>query len=219
MDAYVGVQHRLSQLLGDSQGAEPVPGCPAWTVRDVVAHLTGLCQDWVEGRLDGYASDAWTANQVDRFASAALAEILDVWRRALDAFVALDDHPVMGPPARWAFGDAVVHEADVREAIGGDNVPLDAVALALKGQIARWRQVFGEAGVGTLHLRCPDLRDWWLGEHDDPHAVVVEAPAYEVFRALAGRRTTDQVRGWAWSSDPDPFIAAGLPYPFTYASS
>ena len=73
--------------------------------------------------------------------------------------------------------------------------------------------------VGTLHLRCPDLRDWWLGEHDHPRAVVAEAPAYEVFRALAGRRSLDQVRSaWKWSPDPERFLSAGLPYPFSFAS-
>jgi hypothetical protein len=176
-----------------------------------------LCEDWVDGRLDGYASEAWTANQVIRLAHVPLDDVLARWDRALGAFIALPADPVMGPPARWAFGDAVVHEADIRGAIGSGRVPLDAVALALKGQVARWRQVVADAGIGTLLVRCPDLRDWWLGKHDDPRAVVVEAPAYEVFRAIAGRRSVEQVRSWAWSDDPSPFIAAGLPYPFSFA--
>jgi hypothetical protein len=93
------------------------------------------------------------------------------------------------------------------------------VELALTGQITRWRQVLNDAGGGTLHLRCPGLRDWWLGEHNDPNAVTVDAPAYEVFRAIAGRRSAEQVRSWTWSADPSPVIAAGLPYPFTFAAA
>jgi hypothetical protein len=27
-----------------------------------------------------------------------------------------------------------------------------------------------------------------------------------------------QVRAWVWSDDPSPFLAAGLPYPFTFAA-
>ena len=27
-----------------------------------------------------------------------------------------------------------------------------------------------------------------------------------------------QVQGWSWSQDPDPYIAAGLPYPFAWAT-
>lgn len=216
-DGYVAVNARLGELLRGCVGDGYVPSCPGWTVRDVVAHLAGLCDDWVQGRLEGYASEAWTANQVERLAHAPLREVLALWERTVGSFSALPDDPVMGPPARWAFGDAVVHEADIRGAIGAERVPPDAVALALKGQIARWRQVLADAGAGTLLLHCPDLRDWWLGEHNDPRAVVVDAPAYEVFRAVAGRRSAEQVRSWTWSVDPSPFIAAGLPYPFSFA--
>jgi uncharacterized protein (TIGR03083 family) len=216
-DAYEAVHARLLEVLRGRPGDEEVESCPGWTVHDLVAHLAGLCDDWVEGRLDGYASDGWTATQVARFAHVPLDEVLASWGRALRSFRALPDDPVMGPPARWAFGDAVVHEADIRGAIGAGRVPIDAVALALKGQIGRWRQVVADAGAGTLLLRCPDLRDWWLGEHGDAQATVVEVPAYEVFRALAGRRSAEQVESWSWSRDPSPFIAAGLPFPFSFA--
>ena len=65
--SYDAVRRRLAALpLGELSGT-PVPACPGWCVRDVVAHLAGLCQDWVENRFDGYASDAWTTNQVTRF--------------------------------------------------------------------------------------------------------------------------------------------------------
>jgi uncharacterized protein (TIGR03083 family) len=217
--AYEGVHVRLLELLADRTGEEPVACCPGWTVRDVVAHLTGLCEDWVEGRLDGYASDAWTARQVARFAHDPLVEILARWGSVFEAFLALPDDPVMGPPGRWAFGDAIVHEADIRGAIGAERVPSEAVALALKGSIARWRQVVADWRLPTLLLRCPDLREWWLGDRGDLNAIVAEAPSYEVFRALAGRRSVDQVRSWSWSDDPSPYIAAGLPYPFSLAAT
>jgi uncharacterized protein (TIGR03083 family) len=217
-DAYRAVHDRLAALLRGRDGHERVAACPEWTVRDVVAHLAGLCEDWVDGQLDEYATEAWTARQVERFSGASLDEVLDRWATAIESFAVLPPDPVMGPPARWAFGDAVVHEADVRGALSAGRVPLEAAALSLKGQIARWRQVVAGAGLSTLLVRCPELREWWLGEHGDPGAVVVDVPAYEVFRALAGRRSVAQVRAWAWSEDPSPFLAAGLPYPFTFAA-
>lgn len=183
-----------------------------------MAHLAGLCEDWVDGHLDEYATETWTARQVERFSGATLDEVLDRWDLALESFTTLPPDPVIGPPGRWAFGDAVVHEADIRGTIRSGRVPTEAVALALKGQISRWRQVVADAGVPTLLVRCPDLRDWWLGEHGDNRAIVVEVPAYEVFRGLAGRRSVEQVRAWAWSDDPSPFLVAGLPYPFTFAT-
>jgi uncharacterized protein (TIGR03083 family) len=216
--AYLAVRDRVSDVVA-AHGEEPVPTCPGWAVRDVVAHLAGLCEDWVEGRLADYASDAWTAAQFARFDRLDVPEILQRWSAAATRFAALDDDPMMGPPARWAFGDAITHEADLRGALSAAHVPQDAVLLALKGAIARWRQVLHDAGAPTLLLRATDARDWWLGQPDDLAAVIVETQAYDVFRALAGRRSVDQVRDWAWSRDPEPFLAAGLPYPFRWAST
>ena len=201
-------------MLRSRDGSEPVVACPGWSVRDVVAHLAGLCEDWVDSRLGHYASDAWTDAQVARADGENLGEILDRWAVAVERFAQLPDDDVMGPPARWAFGDAVVHEADIRDALAEQPVPADAVELALKGTIARWREVVPL----TLLLRAPDLREWWLGTPDAPDAVVAEAPAYEIFRALAGRRTEADVRAWSWSADPTPIIEAGLPYPFRFAT-
>ena len=218
-DAYMALERRVAGLLDSRHADVAVPACPAWTVHDLIGHLAGLCEDWVAHRLDDYASEAWTAAQVARFSHCPLDEVLRRWSEATGAFVGLPDDPVMGPPARWAFGDAVVHEADLRGALAAERVPTEAVIMALKGQIARWRQVLGASPAPTLLLRVPDVREWWLGGPDEPGAVVVEAPVYEVFRALAGRRTREQVRSWSWEGDPTPYLDAGLPYPFSFATS
>jgi hypothetical protein len=123
----------------------------------------------------------------------------------------------MGPPARWAFGDAITHEADIRGALHAGRVPSDDVLLSLKGSVARWRETLRGASAPTLLLRAPDARDWWLGVRDDPLAFVAEASAYEFFRALSGRRSPSQVRRWKWYGNPDPFLDIGLPYPFHWA--
>ena len=91
-----------------------VPACPQWTVREVAAHLAGVCDDMLEGRLDGVASDGWTAAQVEARADRSLDEILDEWESAR-------------APGRGAFGesgvhpqmlfDEVTHEHDVRGAL------------------------------------------------------------------------------------------------------
>ena len=218
LEAYLGVHARLRDLLRPDDASVAVPACPGWTVHDVVGHLTGLCEDWVAGRLDGYASEEWTGAQIRRFEGRPLNDVLARWDEALVGFARLDPVEPFGDPARWAFGDAVTHEADVREALGREPVPGDAVGAALKGTIARWRTTLADASTPTLLLRAVDAREWWLGAHDDPDATVVETTAYEVFRAVAGRRTADQVRAWAWSGDPEPFLAAGLPYPFRWAT-
>jgi hypothetical protein len=85
--------------------------------------------------------------------------------------------------------------------------------------LQRWhKEVLRHADVRTLQVRAPGIRDWWLGAARDPDAVVVEAPLYELFRALAGRRTPDQLRIWSWSDSAEPYVQVGLPYPFRWAA-
>jgi len=217
--AYLAVRDRIISVVSAADAARIVPTCPEWRVKDVIGHLVGLCEDWVDHRLDGYASEEWTAAQVDRFAASTLDEVVERWYRSSERFVRLDDDPVMGPPARWAFGDAINHEADIRGALGAARVPHDAVVVGLKGSVSRWREVLSQAKTPALLLRAPDARDWWFGAHDDPEMTVVKAPAYEFFRALTGRRSQAQMSKWEWSSDPHPYLAAGLPYPFHPAST
>jgi uncharacterized protein (TIGR03083 family) len=220
LEAYEAVRARLADVIGANDANVVVPACPSWRVRDVLAHLAGLCEDWVTHRLDGYATEAWTTSHVARNTSSTCAEILQRWAGTMETFVRLGDDPIMGPPARWAFGDAVIHEADIRGALSAGRVPLDAVTLGLRGSVPRWRnEVLRNADVPTLHLRTPDGLYWWLGREDDPCTVDCETSVYEVFRALAGRRSAEQVRAWTWSSDPEPFIAAGLPLPFHWAEA
>jgi len=216
--AYIGVRDRIIALVGTANSSAVVPTCPRWRVQDVVGHLAGLCEDWVSHHLEGYASDEWTAAQVDRFAACTVDEVFERWYGASERFVLLGDDPVMGPPARWAFGDAVTHEADIRGAVGAERVPDAAVLLGLKGSISRWREILSRAKAPTLLVRAPDAREWWLGTPGDPEATIVEAPAYEFFRALTGRRSKAQMQKWQWSGDPLPYFAAGLPYPFHTAN-
>jgi hypothetical protein len=217
--AYAAVRERVAAIVPPHCDA-PVAACPGWRVHDVVAHMAGLCEDWVAGRLDGYATDAWTADQVSRHAGRTCGEILDRWVDAMTGFAALDFAEIGLPGARLAFGDAVVHEADIRGATAIGRVPDDAVLLWLRVVLSRWEhEVLAPAGLTTLHVRTTEGPDWWLGTTDDPRALVLEAPLYDVFRALPGRRTEEQARGWEWSADPAPIIAAGLPFPFRWAAT
>ena len=214
--AYLAVRDRIEAAVRHGDESAEVPACPGWRVRDVVAHLAGLCEDWVTHHTEGYASDGWTAAQVARSSGRSVEEMLTRWRDAAASFASLGDDPVMGQPAVWAFGDAVCHEADIYGAVANGHVPHDAIVLGLSGLIRRWRDRLAHKGTPTLLLRAADARDWWLGMPNHPEAVTVEASAYEFFRALVGRRSEAQVRAWAWSSDPGPFVQAGLPYPFRW---
>jgi uncharacterized protein (TIGR03083 family) len=218
LDAYAALRRRVAELVDGIGCDAAVPACPGWEVRDVLAHLVGLCEDWVNHRVDGYASVAWTASQVSRYETWTSVQLLQRWAEVAEQFARLDNDQVMGPPARWAFGDAVIHEADIRGALAAGRVPRDAVLLGMHGSIVRWRQILARADL-NLVVRPPDAREWRLESAADHETACVTAPVYELFRALAGRRSPDQVRAWSWSTDPEPFLAAGLPYPFRWAAN
>jgi uncharacterized protein (TIGR03083 family) len=197
-----------------------VPSCPGWTARDVLAHLVGLCDDWVNQRLDGYATTTWTADQVARYATNTVPQLLERWTQLAVAFAHLEDHPAFGPPAPWAFGDAVIHEADLRGALDAGHLPHEAVLLSLEGTITRWRDVLNNTRPPTMLIVRPiDAPEWTLGPPSNDPPVTVNPTAHELFRALAGRRTEEQVLTWSWSSNPDAILNAGLPYPFHWANA
>ena len=56
LDAYSAVRARLTTIV-TAHCDTPVPACPGWRVHEVIAHLAGLCEDWVSNRLDGYATE------------------------------------------------------------------------------------------------------------------------------------------------------------------
>ena len=222
VDAYRQVVARVGELVENAPDAEmeiAVPACPDWTVRQVVAHLAGLAQDWVDGNLASYGSTEWTASQVSRFERQPMPDLLRAWTENAAKFGSLDRAPLGGTPAMWAFGDAVVHEADLRAVLApGTQVPADSLALGLKAAIARWRAELGNAEVAPLDIVATDMRTWRVGVADEtPNTVTTTG--YELFRFLFGRRSRVQVEGWEWSCDPAPYLDIGLPYPFGWADS
>lgn len=219
LDPYLAVVERVSAIATAAPGRTDVavPACPGWSARDVVGHLAGLADDWVTARLDGYGSDDWAQAQVDGHAASDLDTVLRAWSDAAGRFASLPPSPIGGTAAMWAFGDAVVHEADLRPVLApGTRVPDDAVAIGIKTAVARWRAELGAAGVPPLDIVATDLRTWRVGD-PDARAARVETTGYELFRALFGRRSRAQVESWAWSADPARYLDVDLPFPFRWA--
>src|SRR4051794_19519506 len=118
----------LAEDIDEDAAAGLVRACPEWTVKDVYAHMVGVPADILAGRLDGVATDPWTARQVAERADRSLAEIC---AELIALGPAFDD--VLG-----AFGDAMdrrlfvdqwSHEQDVRGTVGrpgGRDVPIVA---------------------------------------------------------------------------------------------
>lgn len=215
---HASVRQDLIALLR-ARGPETVAGlevaaCPAWTVRDVLAHLAGVEDDVLAGRLDGVATDPWTAAQVDARRDRTLTEILDEWEQKGPQVEAIAG--AFGQAAvQWTM-DCLTHDADVRSALG-EPVVFDrphiehCVEFAAGGYL-----LFGlEAGaplarlVGGPHTFPP--LDAGITEVDGATA---ETTLFEVLRGVTGRRNLDQLRAWSWSTDPEPYLAGFTWGPF-----
>ena len=210
MEAYERSRARLTALVSnDDDAGVAVPACPGWTVGDVLAHVVGLAADAVADRLEGYATDSWTSAQVDGRRGRSVADLIDEWEAATPQFRAVVGDPersthTFGPLPVVAMYDLLTHEHDVRVALGRPGRPDgDAVALALKAAIGSLRFLLADA-PRPLRVEATGVRSWDVGTGDDP--VVVEAEAFDLWRAFTGRRTRDEVRGFAWSGDPAPYL-------------
>src|SRR2546430_10175368 len=79
---YGALRSRVSDLVrgADEEQLElHTPAAPEWRVRDVVAHLSGITADINAGNLDGVATDAWTARQVDARRDWSIEQVLEEW--------------------------------------------------------------------------------------------------------------------------------------------
>jgi len=199
---------RVAQLVREVDPAvldTPAPACPGWRARDVLAHLVGVTDDVVSGRLEGIASDSWTAAQVERRRDIPIAELLADWEQWGPQFEQL---LVSGPPEMTgqALYDAATHEHDLRHAIGRPGAR-NSTAMA-----AGWDWLIAARTRGG----APAIR--YVTERGDEVAGVgelcatVRAPYFELFRATTGRRTEAEISNFAW--DPGPKIDMIVAAPF-----
>jgi uncharacterized protein (TIGR03083 family) len=243
---YLDTRDRVAAIVADA-GTEaatvPVPACPSWTVKDVVAHLTGICADVLSGNIAGAATDEWTAAQVDARRHVALADILTEWDDLAPKFAAMiDDFP--GRYGNQVAADLAVHEQDLRGALGRPGArDSEAVAKAVDFLLVTVGDPGATAlGLGPLEVSA-DGRSWIIGTGQaaagDPAAAIEtalmtkEVPApqraeakaalkgdpFELFRAMTGRRSADQIRSFEWSTDPEPYIPLFAQGPFTLRTS
>jgi hypothetical protein len=112
---YSAVLDALESLLGGQPAAVAdavVPATPDWTVRQAVAHLAGTAADATTGRMDGAPGEEWTARHVGERDAATVAELLAELRATQSAAEAI------APAANAMVFNAIVHEADLAEALG-----------------------------------------------------------------------------------------------------
>src|SRR4051794_38331552 len=103
----------LADGLTPPQLQSYVPATPAWTVRDVLAHLAGAASDAVTGRMDGAPGPEWTTRHVAERLDLPVTELVAELRARQDAVI---DASLENPRPAIVWNIAV-HHADLHEAL------------------------------------------------------------------------------------------------------
>jgi uncharacterized protein (TIGR03083 family) len=190
---------RIMALVNNQNVHLPVPACPGWAVRDVIAHLCGGLRDISKGDVEHAGEDEWTAKQVADYAHRSVTDIAGEWHLRANT----------SPSAFQQYGqvmmaDIITHEFDIRGAIGntgGRDLP--AVRSAALFYLNALDYVFTEDSIPPLRILTEDKAlDLGKGEPQ----TTVEMGWWEAMRLTSGRRSREQVRALAWSRDPDPWL-------------
>jgi uncharacterized protein (TIGR03083 family) len=181
--------------LDDAGLNTAVAACPGWSVRDVVAHVAAVAEDWVSGRLAGPPTDDETAAQIARFGDHDLAEILAAWTGAATALDDMAESAGVKPP----LGDITSHEHDVRAAIGRPGARDSAAVWSSSDQL-------------LMNLRTPvpllvTVEDGqYLSGQGDRAEIRLRTTRFEGLRWRTGRRSRAQLVAMDWSDDPTPVL-------------
>jgi uncharacterized protein (TIGR03083 family) len=202
---YRATRLRLTDLLSGispSDWRTPVPACPGWNIKAVVAHLVANVEDALAGRLTGPPSEAHTAEQVARHADNPPGLLVDTWNDAAPLF-----EPTISRLSIWpAAIDALTHEQDVRGAIGRPGDRLDdafhIVAHLLLADLKMPMRMTFDLGREQIST---------AGSAGPAHEVITSA--FEITRLRLGRRSRDQVLAMPWRpplpSVPDELFVFG----------
>ena len=230
-EVYAVTRKEIANLVSSLPAEElkrSVPATPAWSIRDVIAHLTGSAERMAAGDFPSHfffptgaehaveAHNEWNDRQVRERRRRSLQKVLDEWEATMATIA-----PMLRGDAPWGqeavpFGghvmvaDLAAHQQDIYGALGEET---DRDALPIRIGFATY--------IGGVDLRIrasdsPSLR--FVTQHREvvagygEPAATVAASRFELFRALSGRRNPDQVRAYEWDGDAEPFLKFFYPY-------
>ena len=210
--AYRLVYGRVDALIrGRAEVAElTVSACPAWTIRQTVAHLAGIAHDIVSLNMETKAADSWTQTQVDRLGEHSIDELLDLWGQMIDPATATLALAPQASACQLVF-DTLTHEHDIRGALRepGSRTGDLAFEVAMGFSTTMGDQFIRQAGLPALRLITPTIGSVQLG---DPHTargqVALKTSDFEALRTLGGRRSIRQLLALPWHGDPTHLLPA-----------
>jgi hypothetical protein len=154
--------------------------------------------------------DTLTARQVEQRRWHDVPALVSEWRAATTEVLPLlrGEIPVPAtlPPVVGSIlvNDLIVHETDIRAALGLPRAPASAaLSFALAGYAFSLENRIRFLGLPGLVLAY-DGKERQLGE--EPVGASLAADRHDLVRVLAGRRTRAQIQALTWTGDPGPFL-------------
>lgn len=187
--------------IDEVSAAQPVPCCPQWTVKDVIAHLCGLNAEFLAGVQGGLGTDEATTRQVTSRSEATLAQVLEEWQSHAEPIHAtMTENEVMGSAL---LADLVVHVFDLVEVLSHTT---DAAAAATPTSAHRYvpllqERVAERVAVG-LHVELTDGTSWPAPDGETLTPTSLRTTPHNFLRGVTGRLRRDQVEAFEWSTDP-----------------
>ena len=200
-DDYARIQARVEELVDDSVAERPVPTCPGWTVKDVVAHMAGFIDVYKRDGAQAFGP-SWGDEVVKARSDDDLDTVLAEWRE-----LASDPGDLFeGNLGVVAVSDALAHEQDIRTAIGRPGAEDDeAIVPSVQMALTFAGQKFAKDDLPAVKIETPDI-DQQVGEGDP--VATLRTSTFELFRTVHGRRTEEQARELDWEGDPGPSLPA-----------
>jgi hypothetical protein len=210
--AYQLIHQRIDALAGGHTGiAEvPVPACPAWTIRQMIAHLTGVAQDILALNLDDKGTGPWAEAQVERLSEHSLNDLLDLWGRLIEPVAATLELAPEESVCQLVF-DTLTHEHDIRGALNepGSRTSDPASAAAMGFMTTMGDRFIRHARLPSLRLTTPTTGSVQLGDPRTARAeLALNVVDFEALRAFGGRRSIRQLLTLPWQGDPTPLLPA-----------
>ena len=208
--AYHEVRVDVTELLrsqSETQLDTIAPATPEWRVRDIAAHLAGVCDDITQGNMTGVASDEWTAAHVAKRADWTIEHLLDDWHE--HATIVEDQMNAWGPGMGQMVFDAFTHEQDIRGALDTPGGRESAAAAIAFDWITANLRAPADASSDDPRRRPPIRVITEAGEADilGPSAATTTATTlrvsrFEFLRTITGRRSRHQIELFDWDGAP-----------------
>lgn len=158
----------LGRSLSEEEANALTVCCPAWSVKDILAHVGGIVADILSGNTEGAATEPWADAQVAARRDNSVEEVCAEWEANAPAIDELLN--AMGtkmPPQ--LFLDAWTHEWDIRQATGiGAEPDMRLIDHA-------WQELMGAI------------------EEQNGGPLEVEIDRFELARISMGRRSRAQI--------------------------